>query len=183
MCVGKGGGRLKKSRLLILDANIVLELSRTGLWESFTEKYEVFVSAIVAEESQFFEDESGRQYIDLSDLIESGLITILEAPVAEVKAFCERFGPDYFSRLDPGEAESLTILLRNPGKWRICSADAIVFKTIGNLREPDLCISLEKAFSEVGLGRPLDWQYTEAFRKKFLEAGSVDRLQGRGLTE
>ena len=88
---------MKKSRLLILDANIVLELSRTGLWESFTEKYEVFVSAIVAEESQFFEDESGRQYIDLSDLIESGLITILEAPVAEVKAFCERFGPDYFS--------------------------------------------------------------------------------------
>ena len=112
--------------------------------------------------------------------MESGRITIIDAPVSEVKAFHDRFGPDYFARIHPGEAESLTILLRGKEGYRICSSDAIVFKVLGNLGKPELSISLEKALSEVGLGRPLDWQYTEEFRRKFLKEGSIDRIQGRG---
>jgi hypothetical protein len=172
---------LKKSRLLLLDANVVLEIFRLDLWRQLTEKCEVYISETVAGEAQFIEGDSGRQYVDLNSLVVAGQVTICRASITEIKAFRERFDRDYFSRLDLGEAESLTILLQEKAEYRICSADGIVFKILGNLRKPDLCVSLEKALSDVGFGRSLDWQYTEEFRERYLQAGSIDRIQGRGV--
>lgn len=174
---------MKKSRLLLLDANVVLEISQHGLWVSLTAKHEIHLSQTVLDESQFYDDETGRHYIDLSHFIDNGLIIICQASIEEVKVFRDRFEQDYFSRLDAGEAESLTILLREEAEYLICSADGIVLKVLGILRKPDLSISLEKVFSEVGLGRKLEWPFTEAFRRKWLDAGSQDRIQDRGLKQ
>jgi len=154
-----------------------------GLWGPLSERYEIHLSEVVSDEAQFFESGEGRKYIDLNSLVEDGRITISCASIAAVKAFRDRFDLDYFSRLDPGEAESLTILLREEARYRFCSADAIVFKVLGNLGKSELCISLEMVFSQVGLGREVDWPYTEEFRKRYLQEGALDRIQDRGLRE
>jgi len=177
------GRILKKSRILLLDANVVLEISRHELWKQLTKRHEIHLSQTVLDESQFYDDDAGRHYIDLNHLIDDSLITICHASIDEVKAFRDLFEQDYFSRLDAGEAESLTILLKEEAEYLICSADAIVFKVLGNLRKPDLSISLEKVLSEAGLGRELEWPFTEDFRRKWLAAGSQDRIQDRGLKE
>ena len=58
---------MKKFRLLLLDANIVIYLFEIGLWDKLIGCRDVLLSRIVAErEAQFFEDDAGeRVYFDL----------------------------------------------------------------------------------------------------------------------
>ena len=126
---------MKKFRLLLLDANVVIYLFEIDLWDKLVEHCEVLLSRIVAErEAQFFEKDDGEKvYLDLQPYVADQRVTVIDASVADIKAFRDLFDPVYLSRLEDGESESLAYLIKSPEKCLICSADAIVFRVLALL--------------------------------------------------
>ena len=174
---------MKKFRLLLLDANVVIYLFEIGLWDKLIERCDVLLSRIVAErEAQFFEKDDGEKvYFDLRPYIADNRVTVIDASVGDVKAFRDLFDPVYLSRLDDGESESLAYLSKSPEKCLICSADAIVFRVLALLDRIEQGLSLEEILGSIGLGRSLPWEFSKQFRERWTKVGSQQRIQGQGL--
>ncbi len=174
--------RMKKFRLLLLDANIVIQLFEQELWNQFIEKCDVLLSRIVIEqEANYFETDEGRTNIDLSKDVKAGRITVVDAPLAQVDNFKKKFVPSYLDRFDAGELESLVFLENSKDKCLISSADSIVFRVLGCLDKSDQGISLEEVLDKIGLSRKLPPHYGRRFREHWTAVGASDRIQGFGL--
>jgi len=174
---------MKKFRLLLLDANVVIYLFEIALWDKLVERCAVLLSRIVAErEAQFFEKDDGEKvYFDLQPYIADNRISVIDASVADIKAFRDLFDPVYLSRLEDGESESLAYLIQSPERCLICSADAIVFRVLGLLDRTEQGLSLEEILGPIGLGRPTPWEFSKEYRERWTKVGGQHRIQGQGL--
>ena len=170
-------------RFLIFDATVVFYLHEIGLWQSLLDRCEIYLSRIVADvEVRYYRGKEWDEVIDLSADIKSGRIRVFDVDVSEVKTFCGQFDRVYLEKLDDGEAESLTFMLCRPDDWLISSADAIVFRVLGNLNHADRGVSLEEVLTKIGLTRrDLPQQYTRKFREKFTSMGAQERIRGQGF--
>ncbi len=185
---------MKKFRLLLLDANIVIELFRLGIWDQLLEFCDIHLAkSIVGSktselrgEADFFIDDLGdRHEIDLEKDIEAGKITVFDVNPSDLGTFRAKFDPTYFEKLDAGETESLAYLLNSKETYQICSADAIVFRVLGNIscgkiNRSEQGISLEEILQKIGLSRKLTSQFTKAFREKMTQKGFQEHLGGMG---
>ncbi len=173
---------MKKFRLLLLDANVVIEISRHALWDEVVARCDVHLARTVIDEAQFFEDENGaRHYIDLTAHIEGQAITVFDLTPSDLTSLRQSFDPVYFEKLDPGETESLGHLLRQPDDCSICSSDAIVYRVLGNLQRSEQGVSLEELLNAIGLGRKLSWKFTRGFRDEWTKKGFTEGLGGIGV--
>jgi len=173
---------VKKFRLLLLDANIVIEISRHGLWDQIIARCDIHLARTVVDESHFYLDTNGdQQPIDLTAYTNAKSITVFDLTPSDLVALRAKFDPVYFEKLDPGETESLGHLLRQPEECQICSADAIVFRVLGNLGRSDQGVSLEEMLNAIGLGRQLVWKFTRSFREHWTKKGFQEGLGGMGL--
>jgi len=172
----------KKFRLLLLDANIVIELFRQGIWERLIEVCDVHLAGtIVSSEAHFYEDDQGvRVDFDLREYCEAERISVFDVTPSALTAFRAEFDPTYLEKLDPGETESLACLMNSKDPWLICSADKIVYRVLGNLNRGEQGISLEEVLQKTGLGRQLSWKFTRAFRERWTRTGFQERLGGTG---
>jgi hypothetical protein len=170
-------------KLLIFDANVVFYLYEIGLWQALLERCEIHLSRIVAEvEVRYYRGKEWDEVIDLSADINSGRIRVFDVDVSEVKKFCGQFDRVYLEKPDDGEAESLTFMLCQPDDSFISSADAIVFRVLGNLNQADRGVSLEEVLTKIGLTRRnLPHQYTRKYREKFTSIGAQERIRGQGF--
>jgi hypothetical protein len=175
---------VKKFRLLLLDANVVIEISRHDLWDLLTERCEIYLSGTVLEEAQFFDDEDEkREYIDLAPLVNDGTITEFSITPSQLASFREQFGVTYFEKLDPGETESLAYLFQQSDKCQICSADKIVFRILGCTNRAEQGISLEEVLGAVGLGRKLGREFSKEYREQWTRKGFQEGFAGLGLQD
>lgn len=165
-------------RLLLLDANAVIELHRLGLWSKVQALCDIHLARTVAErEADYYFEEGHKIAIDLAPAINAGSITVHDVPLAITRKFLSRFPRTFAQRLDPGELESLAHLVEVDGSCLISSSDIIVWRALGFLGLGDQGLSLEDILKRCGLGRTLDDQYTEAFRKHWIGRGAVERIQ------
>jgi hypothetical protein len=172
---------VKKFRLLLLDANVVIEISRHGLWDRMVAQCEIYLAQTVLDEAQFYEDDQGdKHYIDLASSISLKAITVFNLTPSQLDGFRSQFDPVYFEKLDPGESESLADLLEQSDKCQICSADKIVYRVLGCLNRPDQGISLDEVLSQIGVGRKLDKKFTKAYREEWTTRGFQEGLAGIG---
>jgi len=176
---------MKKFKLLLLDANVVIHLFRLGVWQRVIELCDVHLArTIVESEAQFYETDDGeRQYFDLRPHVNTGEVAVFDVTPSDLAAFRGSFDPSYFEKLDPGETESLAYLLNLKETGWICSADKIVFRVLGNHYSGQYGISLEEVLQAVGLGRKLPRQFTKTFREEWTRKGSEERIRGIGLRE
>lgn len=174
---------MTRPRLLLLDANIVIHLLELGIWETVIERCEIHLARTVVElEARFYEDEDGNRHdFDLPSYAQANRIHVFDVGVSELGAFRAQFDPVYFEKLDPGETESLAYLLTAPEECRLCSADKIVYRVLGNLHRGEQGIALEEVLQQVGLGRTLPRQFTRAFREEWTNKGFQERMGGIGL--
>jgi hypothetical protein len=173
---------MKKFRLLLLDANVVIEISRHGLWDQVVARCDIHLAQTVLDESQFYEDDQGdRQYIDLTSYISANAITVFNLTPSQIDGFRAQFGPAYFEKLDPGETESLAHLLNQSGECQICSADKIIYRVLGCLSRSEQGVSLDEVLGQIGLGRTLGREFTKAYREEWTKKGFQEGLTGLGL--
>lgn len=173
---------MTRSSFLLLDANIVIQLFKSGSWQQFAAKAQIQIARTILSEAHYFENEHGERVdFDLNVYVSTGAIEVVEVGLRELEGFLNQFDPSYAEKLDPGEAESLAYLMKAPRETRICSADAIVFRVLGNLDRGEQGLSLEEALDEVGLGRKLPSQFGRKFRSDYTAKGVAEWMQGRGV--
>ncbi len=172
-----------KSKLLLLDANIVLELLRLDIWDEFLERCDVSLAEAVVSEVHTTPVPHGIGHeIDLHLFASAGKLSIVATPISQANEFLVQFGREYADKLDPGELESLAMLCTSEHVGdQICSADAIVYRTLGLLDRREQAISLESILRSIGLTQRLAHQYCEPFMEKHLSQGFRDRLEGHGF--
>lgn len=172
---------MKRLSFLLLDANVVIHLFKCGLWEQLVVACDLHLARTVVQEAHFYEDDQGQRHdFDLGPYERAGSITVFEVPLSDVTKFRSSFDAGYFEKLDAGEAESLARLLGGPEDMRICSADAIVFRVLGNLDKREQGLSLEEVLKQVGLSRTLPWPLTKRFRERWTKQGFEEQLHGLG---
>lgn len=174
---------MSKLKLLILDANVVIFLHDNGVWSKFVTVCDVHLPRTVVDEAAFYDDEDEvRHYIDLTDDISQGRISVFDVSLADLQKFQQRFDPLYASQIDPGELEALAYLCESTQEFSISSGDAIVYRVLGRLGKGDRGISLEEIVSKVGLKQSqISWPFTKKFREKYTQDGFTDMMQNRGL--
>jgi len=175
---------VKKFRLLLLDANIVIEISRHGLWDQIVARCDIHLARTVIDEAHFFLDANGdRQPIDLTVYINEGSITVFDLTPSDLTGFRAKFDPVYFEKLDPGETESLAYLLKQSEDCQICSADKIIFRVLGNIYRAEQGVSLEEVLTQIGLGRTLSREFSKDYREQWTQKGFQEGLGGMGMQE
>lgn len=174
---------VKRFSLLLLDANAVILLFGLGIWDRVLDTCDIHLARIVADiEATFFVDSSGMQRpIDMGPYERDGRITVHDVPVTQVTAFKNRFTGPLLDKLDPGEAESLALLVESTERFLICSSDAIVFRVLGALRMGDQGLSLEEILQKIGLARKLQHQYCKEFRLRYTRQGFDEGIRGFGM--
>jgi hypothetical protein len=173
---------MPKLKLLILDANVVIQLHELGLWQTVIAKCEVHLSRIVIDdEVKYYHGRERDKLVDLSEDVTEGRLQVFDVEIGDFNEFRERFDPTYLERLDAGEAESLAHMLKSAQEYLISSADSIVYKVLGNLNMAEQGISLEEVLQIIGHGRSgLTWQYSKKFRERYTKEGQRDSVTGLG---
>lgn len=171
--------RMKKFRFLLLDAGPIIKLFEAGLWDDFIGKCDVTVCRTVADEAKWASRETEDTVIDLDPFYADGRIRIQDVELAAIKTFHDKFDRLYKAELHDGEKETLAFLCSCSENWHVCAADKAVFRTLGFLGKGQQGISLEKLLAEIGLGRRVEWKFTETFCQKYTALGQVDSVQSR----
>jgi hypothetical protein len=172
---------MKKPKLLLLDANVVIQLFEQGLWDKVVTLADVVLARTVVGEAKHFDCGSECRPIDLTADIQANRISTVEVAVSDLKHFCDQFDPVYMEKMDAGEAESLAWLISGNHEGCICSADRIVFRVLGHMDRQDQGISLEEVLQSMGQNCKVPWQFTKAFRQEWTGKGWREKMLGIGL--
>lgn len=173
---------MKKFKLLLLDANIVITAFELGIWQQLIGQCDVWLASTVIKETQYFIGSDGNKHaIDLSQDIAKRYVTEFKITLSELLRFRDRFDPSYLEKLDDGETESLAFLINSGEAYRICSADKIIYRILGNLCRSDQAISLEEILQQIGLSRKLPPQFGKFYVDKWTQKGFSEGLGGIGV--
>ena len=172
---------MKRFQFLLLDAGPVIKLCELGIWDEFLRRCDVTICRTVAEEAKWASREFDDVLIDLESCEEGAPIRVVDVEVSVAKAFLDKFNLSYKAILHDGEKETLAFLDNNASEgWLVCAADKAVFKALGFLGKAERAVSLERVLAQIGLGRELEWRFTERFRQKYTALGQTDAIQEGG---
>jgi len=83
---------MKKFSLLLLDACVIIELCRLGLWGRVLEKCEILLARTVFDESFYYINDLGdKEYFSLDEDEKAGRLKVVEAPTVDVLDFKSQF--------------------------------------------------------------------------------------------
>ncbi|MCK4505585.1 MAG: hypothetical protein KAW14_08220 [Candidatus Aegiribacteria sp.] len=143
-----------KPLLVLLDADVIIELHKVGAWEGLLTAYDVGVSEIIArQEVQFYHDSTGKRiYTNLEEYEKAGRIQIFSATAVDIKDTLDIFDQKMRYGLHPGEIEAITILRTSSGSKELhfCSGDKKACEAIGLLGLSEYGISLEILLKRAG---------------------------------
>lgn len=169
---------MAKSALVLLDADVVIEAFRLGIWAHLVTKADIYVAATVAEEAMhYFDPATGqRRYIDLAAEVGGKRITILNGDATEmarVQAACRRHWVD----LDTGELESIAIVAT--GSYSFCTADRAAAEAMALLDMQGRAISLEEFVRRHGIASRISMKpyYSAATMTRWLKEGGILKAQ------
>lgn len=163
-----------KSRLVILDANVIIRAFAGNFWNALVNRFEIHVNSIVLHEEVYFyvNDKGGKIPIDLLGELAAGNIQEITATLQEVASLVDKVNPNFMDRIHDGEQEAIALLLTGRfDDFRYCTGDTRAIKALGSLSLGALGISLEELLEAVGQKSKLpDPSYSKAtFDKKKAE--------------
>jgi len=170
-------------RIVLLDADVIIDLHRYRIWEHIFNKNKILIPSIVLKrEVYYYEDEYGlRHSIEL--LGEVGkTITEVSITVDELRDFKSNFDRFIQEELDAGETEALKIL-NDRDDCFFCTCDKVAIKVIALLGKREQGLSFEKLLKSSGITKRLENKHTEHYFRKYLDEGSLLRIQRFGIKE
>lgn len=167
--------------LLLLDADVIIDLHKFGLWNQITKNHKVNIPSIILHrEVYYFEDEHGKRHnIELEKEI-GVTVSEMSCSAGELLEFKEKFDRVFQEELHDGEKEAL-VLLQKQDDLQLCTCDYAAIKALGVLDLSTQGISFENMLKKSSINKKLEFKHTEKRFKKYLTEGSIMKIQGRGL--
>ena len=165
---------------LLLDADVIIYLHEIGLWKAFIKRFEVFVSAAVANEVSFYPDNLGK-HIPIN--LRNEKIKILEMDAQKaykiVYSTIEKSaGPD----IHIGEIESIALMKEKEfANLIFCTGEGAAIIATCLLELKERIMSLEEAMVRGGMKRNIKRQFTRLRMKEWKKKGEINLIQGVGL--
>ncbi len=175
-----------KPKFVLLDADVVIEAYKIGVWSDLIDSVEIAIPSIVArDEALRYSKEMGRipYEIDLVRLIHEGRICELSASASEINELRSRFDRVFIEGLHDGETEALALIYSGKASgYKFCSGDKVAIQGLAMIGHSSSGISMQNLFNYVGLTKQLSHQFTESYFKKWLEVGKERLITEDGLS-
>ena len=167
--------------LLLLDADVIIDLHRLGVWHIIVQKHTISIPSIILhKEAYYYEDASGKIHpIELEKEIGKSIQEISCLP-EELAEFTEQFDYNVRDSLHSGEKEAL-VLLQKKKELLLCTCDKAAIKALALLDLTNQGISVENLLNKSGVSKKLEPKHTEKYFKLWLTEGSIMKLQGSGF--
>jgi len=167
--------------LLLLDADVIIDLHKLGLWDQITKNHQINIPSIILhKEVYFYEDDIGiRHNINLAEEI-GVTINELSCSAEEFLLFKEKFDRVFQEEIHDGEKEAL-ILLQKQEDLFLCTCDHAAIKALGLLDLSIQGLSFENLLRKSSINKKLEYKHTDKRFKKYLNEGSIMKIQGRGI--
>lgn len=133
-------------KLIILDANVILELFRLDLFNTVLGRYKIKIPTTIKNECIYYLDQGGNEiYIDWIPFIENKKIEEVSAQSSHFLELAEIFKEDFYRGIDPGELEAIAIINNSEDEdLFFCSGDLPSLKAMGVLGKSNQVLSLKK---------------------------------------
>lgn len=160
---------------------MIIDLYRFNIWDLVVAKNKIYISSIILrQEVYFYEDHNRvRHNIQLSKDIGTKLSEI-SASAEELKKFSQQFDRVFEAELHAGEKEALKILQDN-NEILFCTFDKAAIEAIALLGIREQGISFEKLLKSSGITKKIEFKHTEKYFKRYLDEGSIMRIQSFGI--
>lgn len=167
--------------LLLLDADVIIDLHKLGLWKQITKNHQINIPSIILHrEVYFYEDDSGTRHNITLDNEIGVTVNELSCSAEELLSFKGNFDRVFQEELHNGEKEAL-ILLQKQEDLLLCTCDYAAIKALALLDLSDKGISFENLLKKSGINKKLEYKHSEKRFRKYLKEGSIMRIQERGL--
>jgi len=163
-------------RLLLLDADVIIDLHTLGLFGKISKAYNICLTRDVFEEARYYKKDGAKIDIDIKNvvIIKNVDLESLRKVQREVKE--ARLG------IDPGESTSIAYINQTEEKMIFCSCDKAAIKLISYMELEQKTISLEKALRDIGYHkRNLYPRHYEKTFKICIKEGKALRIQFKKL--
>lgn len=142
---------------LLLDADVVIEAYRLGVWAALCDRAHIACPATVVHREALFyahDDCSVPPSIHLPSLAAKGVIEILEATAEDAAMVRSELADNEFEGLGPGESEALALLfVQKAADYRFCTGDRAAIRALALLGLSEQALVLLRA-QEAGCDSP-----------------------------
>ncbi|MBU2234101.1 MAG: type II toxin-antitoxin system VapC family toxin [Proteobacteria bacterium] len=166
-------------KLLLLDADVVIDLHTLGLFDRIIKGYEIHVTKTVLDEASYFKSGGARTKIDIRDRV-----TIIENVAVEHLQTVRNEAKEARLGIDPGELEAIACLIQEGEGLIFCTCDQAAIKLLSFMNFEKRSVSTEKALRTTGYQKknlyPRHWEktFTQCIRE-----GKALRILFKKLTE
>lgn len=166
-------------KLLLLDADVVIDLHTIGVFDRISKGFEIHVTKTVLDEALYFKSGGTKTKIDIRDhvtVIQDVAVELLETVRKEAKQ--ARLG------IDPGEMEAIACLMQEGEGLLFCTCDQAAIKLLSFMNIEGRAVSFEKTLRATGYQKknlyPRHWEKTF---QQCIRDGKALRILLRKLTE
>lgn len=163
-------------KLLLLDADVVIDLHVLGLFGKINKAYDICLTRNVFEEAGYYKKDGAKIDIDIKD------VTIIENVDLESLRKVQREAKEARLGIDPGESTSIAYLIQTEEEITFCSCDQAAIKLISYMEIEQKSISLENALRTTGYhGKRLYPRHLENTFRAAVKEGKTLRIQFKRL--
>jgi hypothetical protein len=169
-----------KSKLIIFDADVVLELFALGLWNQIVNAYSVILTEAVVGEAEYIEDPFTlkKTPLPLNEQIKQGSIKQVFVKVADTLAMESELMKLDAPQIHSGEKESLAyVYIQNDENLLFCSGDKAAITCARFLDKSDNLISLERTLRSAGISKSPRHHFTEVALRDTLEKANIEFIE------
>jgi len=163
-------------KLLLLDADVIIDLHTLDLFEKVSKSYNICLTQIVFEEARYYKKGGAKIAIDIKD------VRIIEDVALEGLRKVKREAKEARLGIDPGESTSIAYLIQAEEEIIFCTCDQAAIKLIAYMELEQKSISLEKVLRTAGYHEKR--LYPRNFEKTFkayVKEGKSLRIQFKKL--
>ena len=163
-------------KLLLLDADVVIDLHSLGLFEKICKSYRVFVTREVLNEAKYYKKGNRKIPIQIGKkviVIEDVRVEHLEKVQNEAK--------EARLALDMGESTSIASILQGEKDIYLCLCDKAASRLMSFMDLEKRAISFEKALKDVGYHSKLYPRHLESTFKASIKEGKTLRIHFKKL--
>lgn len=166
-------------KLLLLDADVVIDLHTLGLFDRINKGFEIHITKTVLDEASYFKSGGARTKIDIRNRV-----TVIENVAVEHLQKVRNEAKEARLGIDPGEMEAIACLMQEDEGLIFCTCDQAAIKLLAFMNLEERSVSFEKALRSTGYQKknlyPRHWEkkFTECIRE-----GKTLRILLKNLTE
>lgn len=166
-------------KLLLLDADVIIDLHTLGLFDRIIKGYEIHVTKTVLSEASYFKRDGARTKIAISDRV-----TIIEKVAVEHLQTVRNEAKEARLGIDPGELEAIACLIQEDAGLIFCTCDQAAIKLLAFMNLEERAVSIEKTIRTTGYHKknlyPRHWEKTFT---EYIREGKALRILFKKLTE